>query len=182
MPVSRAGRQRLERRVNAPVDLAVIARRPGSGLHAAGRFAIAAALCAPVAYVVYRFTEHVLISLLPVTALAAARPRASTPAPSEVPLPFMIYVVVTGDSLVFATYDAGNHGAIGEEALRVSHRQVKTVTSGASAKQIVVGLADGRTVTVSVGRRRDRELLLERLMRMVGRPLAVWPAPSQPTS
>jgi hypothetical protein len=149
--------QNWEVRLGAPVELAVIARRPGTGRALVVRVAAMAAIGLALALFVMPTRGLILIPLAPLVLAVRDHTRATTSTSGR--LPIMMVTVVTSADVILATY-GGSRNPLGTVCLRIPRHELFSVGTTNSRRLLDVVLVNGETFPLSIGRPRDRALLL----------------------
>jgi hypothetical protein len=147
-----------EARLGAPVELAVIARRPGTGSALLLRVAAMAAIGLALALFVMPTRGLILIPLAPLVLAVRDHTRATTSTSGR--LPIMMVTVVTSVDVILATY-GGSRNPLGTVCLRIPRHELLSVATMKNRSLLEVVLLNGETFPLSIGRPGDRALLLQ---------------------
>ena len=160
MPIPERVHQNWEERLGAPVELAVIARRPGTGLFLLLRIVVMAAI--GVAIILFVVPTHglILIPLAPIVLAVRDHTRATTSTSGR--LPIMMVAVVTGDDLILAAYGGGRN-PLGPVCLRIPRHELFSVAASDNRSVVELVRSNGEAFPLSIGRVGDRVRFLRAL-------------------
>ena len=157
MPISPRIHRNWEERLGAPVELAVIARRPGTGLALLFRLAAVAAIGMALTLFVVPTHGLILIPLAPLVLAVRDHTRATTSTSGV--LPIMMVAVVTSADVILATYGGGRN-PLGTVCRRIPRHELISVGEMNNRTVVEVVLTGGEAFRLSIGRPGDRSLLL----------------------